>query len=147
MRSAPGSRTELAALLPGLEDPGGRHPERHDASAQLRLFEALLELLDVVSEDQPLLLILEDIHWADRSTRTFAAFLARSLRVERVAVVLTYRTDELHRRHPLRPLLGSSSDSTTCGASSSPHSTGTSSPRCSPTSSGPRRTKPSSIGC
>jgi ATP/maltotriose-dependent transcriptional regulator MalT len=103
---SPGSRAELAALLPGLEDPGGRHPERHDASAQLRLFEALLELLDVVSEEEPLLLILEDVHWADRSTRTFAAFLARSLRLERVAVVLTYRTDELHRRHPLRPLLG-----------------------------------------
>src|SRR5436305_1891232 len=100
-----GSRAELAALLPGLEDRGDRHSERHDATAQLRLFEALLELLDVISEEQPLLLILEDIHWSDRSTRTFAAFLARSLRLERVAVVLTYRTDELHRRHPLRPLL------------------------------------------
>ena len=101
----PSSRAELAALLPGLEYADGQKPERHDASAQLRLFEALLELLDVISEAQPLLLILEDMHWADRSTRTFAAFLARSLRRERVMVVLTYRTDELHRRHPLLPLL------------------------------------------
>src|SRR5947209_8889282 len=45
------------------------------------------------------------MHWADRSTRSFVAFLARSLRQERVLLVLTYRTDELHRRHPLRPLL------------------------------------------
>lgn len=102
---APGSRAELAALLPGLETDDDRSPERDDPSAQLRLFEALLELLDVLGQEQPVLLILEDIHWADRSTRTFAAFLARSLRSERVLVVLTYRTDELHRRHPLRPLL------------------------------------------
>jgi DNA-binding CsgD family transcriptional regulator/tetratricopeptide (TPR) repeat protein len=99
-----GSRAQLAGLLPGLED-GGPVPERDDPSAQLRLFEALLELLDLLSESCPLVLILEDIHWADRSTRTFIAFLVRSLRQERVMLLLTYRTDELHRRHALRPLL------------------------------------------
>ena len=71
----------------------------------MRLFEGLLELLDLLSEEQPVVLVLEDMHWADRSTRTFVAFLARSLRRERVVLVLTYRTDELHRRHPLRALL------------------------------------------
>jgi DNA-binding CsgD family transcriptional regulator/tetratricopeptide (TPR) repeat protein len=101
---SPGSRKQLAALLPGLDD-GHSPSDAHDASAQLRLFEALLELLDLLSDTQPLTLILEDMHWADRSTRTFVAFLARSLRQERVMLVLTYRTDELHRRHPLRPLL------------------------------------------
>ena len=102
----PSSRAELAALLPGLEQTDGRSGSRDDPSAQLRLFEALLELLDVIGERQPLVLILEDVHWADRSTRTFVAFLARSLRDERLLVVLSYRTDEVHRRHPLRPLLG-----------------------------------------
>ena len=53
----------------------------------------------------PLALVLEDIHWADRSTRAFLVFLARSLWTERVLVIATYRSDELHRRHPLRPLL------------------------------------------
>ena len=99
-----GSRAQLAALLPGLDDQepaaGALEP-----SAQVRLFEALLELLDVLSERQQVALVLEDLHWADRSTRTFVAFLARSLRQERLVVVLTYRADELHRRHPLRPLL------------------------------------------
>ncbi len=99
-----GSRAQLAGLLPGLED-GGPVPERDDPSAQLRLFEALLELLDLLSESCPLVLILEDMHWADRSTRTFVAFLARSLRQERVMLLLTFRSDELHRRHALRPLL------------------------------------------
>ena len=99
-----GSRIQLGALLPGLEQPDNR-TDGHGPSAQVRLFEALVELLDVLSERQPVALILEDVHWADRSTRTFVSFLARSLRQERVAVVLTYRRDELHRRHPLRPLL------------------------------------------
>ncbi|HEX4011774.1 MAG TPA: AAA family ATPase [Solirubrobacteraceae bacterium] len=102
-----GSRSQLATILPGLEDDGPRRPreERAGTTDQVRLFEAALELLDRLSEPAPVVLILEDMHWADRSTRTFAAFLARSMRQERVCFVLTYRTDELHRRHPLRPLL------------------------------------------
>ena len=99
-----GSRSQLAALVPGLDD-GVEVSERHDPAAQLRLFEAVLELVDLLGETQPAVLILEDMHWADRSTRTFVAFLARSLREERVMMLLTYRSDELHRRHALRPLL------------------------------------------
>jgi DNA-binding CsgD family transcriptional regulator/tetratricopeptide (TPR) repeat protein len=101
-----GGRAQLATLLPGLgtERAGNEEPAVGD-SGQVRLFEALLELLDALSTQQPVVLILEDMHWADRSTRTFAAFLARTLRSERVMLLLTYRTDELHRRHALRPLL------------------------------------------
>ena len=99
-----GSRAQLAALLPGLDELDTR-TGGDDPSAQVRLFEALVELLDVLSDRQPVALILEDLHWADRSTRTFVSFLARSLRQEPVLVVLTYRSDEIHRRHPLRPLL------------------------------------------
>jgi DNA-binding CsgD family transcriptional regulator len=69
------------------------------------VFEALLSLLDALSQERPLALSIEDIHWADSSTRAFLAFLARSLCGERVMVIASYRTDELHRRHPLRPLL------------------------------------------
>ena len=101
---APASRRQLAALLPALDD-GGPRGDPDDAAGQLRLFEALLELLHLLSESAPVALILEDMHWADRSTRTFVAFLARSLRQERLALLLTYRSDELHRRHALRPLL------------------------------------------
>ena len=99
-----GTRAQLAALVPGLdEEPPAT--DRGDASAQVRLFEGLLELIDVLSQDRLLVLVLEDLHWADRSTRTFVDFLARSLRTERVMLLLSYRTDELHRRHPLRPFL------------------------------------------
>ncbi|HZE05959.1 MAG TPA: AAA family ATPase, partial [Solirubrobacteraceae bacterium] len=100
-----GSCWALATILPGFEVEPRPRDVRASANDQVRLFEALLELLDRLSEASPLVLVLEDMHWADRSTRTFAAFLARTLRSERVCLILTYRTDELHRRHPLRPLL------------------------------------------
>ena len=98
------TRTQLATLLPGL-DAAPPPPDSRDGSGQLRLFEALLELLNALSERQSVALVLEDMHWADSSTRMFVSFLARSLRSERVLLVLTFRTDELHRRHPLRALL------------------------------------------
>ena len=52
-----------------------------------------------------MLLVLEDLHWADRSTRDLVTFLSRVLHRERLALVATYRTDDMHRRHPLRPVV------------------------------------------
>jgi DNA-binding CsgD family transcriptional regulator/tetratricopeptide (TPR) repeat protein len=100
-----GSRAQLAAILPALDD-GRVREERSGPGGQLRLFESVLELLDLLSDRTLVVLVLEDMHWADQSTRTLVTFLARSLRQERLALILTYRRDELHRRHPLRPLLG-----------------------------------------
>ncbi len=97
------ARAALGALLPSLGD--GTSEDRDDEFAQLRLFEALLELLERLGEQRPVVLVIEDLHWADRSTRTFTAFLCRSLRRERVLFLFSYRDDELHRRHPLLPLL------------------------------------------
>jgi DNA-binding CsgD family transcriptional regulator/tetratricopeptide (TPR) repeat protein len=96
---------ELATLLPELGDGGRAGGQSADASGQGRLFEALLWLFDRVAQDAPTLVALEDLHWADQATRAFLAFLGRNLGPERVLVVATYRADELHRRHPLRPLL------------------------------------------
>ena len=52
----------------------------------------------------PLLLVLEDMHWADRSTQDFAASLSRTARGG-LLLVLTFRNDELHHRHPFRKTL------------------------------------------
>ena len=93
--------TELGRLLPEAGGAGGAH----DEFAQTRLFEALLTLLGRLGEQAPLVLVIEDLHWADRSTRDFLAFLLRATRRERLAIVGTYRSDELHRKHPLRPFL------------------------------------------
>ena len=69
------------------------------------MFEALLALIERLGREQPVVLVLEDLHWADPSTRDFLTFLVRSARTEPLCLVVTYRSDELHRRHPLRPLL------------------------------------------
>ena len=74
--------------------------------AQQQLFGAVLGMLAEIAADRPVLLILEDMHWADRSTRDLLTFLSRVLHRERVAVIATYRTDDLHRSHPLRPVVG-----------------------------------------
>jgi len=115
-RLVPGrTRVELARLLPEL-DPSGR-PGTGPAGSGLaaggfglgsdqgRLFELLLVLLERLGAERPAVLVVEDLHWADRSTRDLLAFLHRNLRHGRLLLVMTYRSDELHRRHPLRPFL------------------------------------------
>ena len=98
--AAPG----LARLLPELSpDVAARMPA--DGIQSTQLLELVLGLLGRLSAARPVLLVLEDLHWADQSTLELVAFLVRSLRAVRVLLVATYRSDELHRRHPLRPLL------------------------------------------
>ena len=82
---------ELARLLPGLGEPPGGRPGQ---AAQTRLFELLLGVLGRLGEWSPLALVVEDLHWADRSTRDLLAFLVRNLRRERVLAVVSYRSDE-----------------------------------------------------
>jgi DNA-binding CsgD family transcriptional regulator len=95
----------LARLLPELATDAGPAPPPGDGFERVQLFDGVLSLLARLSELAPLLLVIEDLHWADRSTRDLLAFLIRTLRGGRVALVASYRSDELHRRHPLRPLL------------------------------------------
>jgi len=83
---------ELARLLPALGAPEAGPAGQ--AAAQARLFELLLGLLARLGEQAPLVLVVEDLHWADRSTRDLLAFLVRNLRRERLLLVVTYRNDE-----------------------------------------------------
>ena len=74
--------------------------------ARAHLFEGFLTLLERLAEQGPLALIIEDAHWADRSSRDLLAFLIGYQRaVRNLLIVVTFRSDELHRTHPLRPLL------------------------------------------
>ena len=103
-------RPELAHLLPDLGPPPARAKRPPDASlsattARARLFEIMFGVLHRLAEERPLVLVLEDLHWADASTRDLLRFLVRNTRTEPILIVATYRSDELHRRHPLRPLL------------------------------------------
>jgi DNA-binding NarL/FixJ family response regulator/tetratricopeptide (TPR) repeat protein len=69
------------------------------------MFGAMLSLLSELAAESPVLLVIEDLHWADATTRHLVTFLARMLHRERVAIIGTYRTDDLHRRHPLRAVI------------------------------------------
>ncbi|MFI9769912.1 AAA family ATPase [Streptomyces sp. NPDC052415] len=100
--AAAGQEEELARLLPELGETGS---QRHDENGMARLFELTARLLERVSADRTVVLVLEDLHWADASTRHLLAYLLRTLRTGRLVVLATYRSDDIHRRHPLRPLL------------------------------------------
>src|SRR4051812_3431512 len=78
-----GARSELSPVMPALGG-GAPVPAGRDPGAQGRLFEATLMLLRELGDDAPVLLVLEDIHWADSSTRALLAYLARSLDTERL---------------------------------------------------------------
>ena len=101
---------ELVAMAPQLarfmqvpdeqaEEPRPGNPST--SADQARLFELSLTLLDRLSADRPLVVILEDLHWSDRATRDMLEFLAHNLRRGRVMLVGTFRSDDLEPGHPL----------------------------------------------
>ena len=69
-------------------------PAEPDRAAQARLFELILGVLERLAKAKPVVVEVEDVHWADRSTRELLAFLVRSLRDDPVLLVLALRTDE-----------------------------------------------------
>jgi hypothetical protein len=104
LQEALATRPVLARLLPDREIT--RQPGDLPGLAQQQLFGAVLGMLSELSLASPVLLVLEDLHWADRSTRDLVTFLSRMLRGERIALVLSYRSDDIHRGHPLRSVVG-----------------------------------------
>jgi len=108
LTAAVAARPVLTQLLPDRPiTPAVTSPPSDDAPGlgRQRLFGAVLGMLSELAAASPVLLILEDLHWADDSARDLVTFLSRVLRRERVAMVVSYRTDDLHRQHPLRPML------------------------------------------
>ena len=95
------SARDLARLLPSLGSDG--EMPRQERWAQSRLYESLLELFRRLAAREPLLIQLEDLHWADAGTLAATAFLFRAIRDEPIVIVCTIRSDEVTRRHPLRP--------------------------------------------
>ncbi|MBB5435628.1 helix-turn-helix transcriptional regulator [Nocardiopsis composta] len=100
LTAAAGGGGELPRLLPEL---GAVPDDRRDARGLL--FQQILLMLTAAAGTEGLTVVLEDLHWADSATRDLLVFLVRSLDTAPVQIVATYRSDELHRDHPLRPLL------------------------------------------
>ena len=89
----------LARLLPGRAGPGEQPLDRGD------LFDSVLAALTDLAARQLVVLIIEDVHWADQATRDLLGSLFTRLLDARIAVIVSYRSDDLHRRHPLRRTL------------------------------------------
>jgi len=104
VRDALSSRPALGRLLPEGGDGPIADSDRSGLARQ-QMFGGVLGLLAELAAAAPVLLVLEDLHWADTSTRDLVTFLSRMLHRERVALIGSYRTDDLHRRHPLRPVV------------------------------------------
>ncbi len=94
---------ELREKLPNLEAPPGLEPEQ----ARFRLFSSITNFLKNTAQSQPLLLVLDDLHWADRASLLLLEFLAREIQSSPLMVLGTYRDVEVSRRHPLSETLGS----------------------------------------
>jgi predicted ATPase len=91
----------LAALLPEL---GSRVAD--PATARLnRVHDAVASVLETVSRQTPLVVVIEDLHWADEGTLDLLRFLLRVLSTGRILVLLSFRTEDVSRGHPLRTLL------------------------------------------
>ena len=108
-------RVFTAAELPPVLDHWRRGesepaaPELSPDMARGRVYAAYLDLLRARSDEAPLALVVEDVHWADRATQDLLSYLIRGLGMPqfqaRVLVLLTYRSDELTRTSPVRAWL------------------------------------------
>src|SRR5215472_288200 len=108
---------ELAELVPEIRErlpelPHSRGIEGEQA--QFRLFDAVAGYLGRASARRPLLVVLDDLHWADASSLRLVQFLAPELASARLLLLGTYRDVELRRAHPLAQLLGALAREPSC---------------------------------
>lgn len=98
-------RAELAMLIPTLSHTPAL-PRDSSRGAQGRQYEYLLELLGRIADSQPVVLVVEDIHWADPSTRHCLLFIARNARRERLLVLATHRLHDAADLHAAELYIG-----------------------------------------
>ncbi|BCY10833.1 AAA family ATPase [Actinoplanes sp. L3-i22] len=101
---ARGDQAALSALIPALSDAG--RPSEGGQLARAHLFSLFLELLGRLAAKRPLVLLLEDLHWADASSLDLLLFLSRNLRRVPVLLAGTFRTDELNEDSRHRVVFG-----------------------------------------
>ncbi|WP_336584509.1 BTAD domain-containing putative transcriptional regulator [Mycolicibacterium tusciae] len=98
----------LLALVPGLTEvlPDLTAPSRADADTErYALFDAVVALLGIASASAPVVLVLDDLHWAAKPTLLLLRHLLRFGEHARVQIVGTYRSTDLDRSHPLAAML------------------------------------------
>jgi tetratricopeptide (TPR) repeat protein len=104
------SASVVAEIITDVKDrlPEVQPPAQMDDpdSARFRLFDSIASFLKSASQAQPLVIVLDDLHWSDGPSLAFLEFMARELGQSRVLLICTYRDMELNRRHPLTVTLG-----------------------------------------
>jgi len=93
---------EVGEKLLGLKPPPQMEPEQ----ARFRLFDSVATFLNNSSASAPLVIVLEDLHWSDRSSLMLWEFISKEISSARVMLLGTYRDVEVDRRHPLSQTLG-----------------------------------------
>lgn len=96
---------ELGLLVPEAAVLASPDASLESGDGPLRLFEAVQNVITRLAEIRPVCLVIEDLHWADRSTRHLVMFLVHNLAGSKARLIGTYRSDEMSRTHPFRPLL------------------------------------------
>ena len=94
--------SDVRERLPNLQPALQLEPEQ----ARFRLFDSIASFLKTASHRQPLVLVLDDLHWADQPSLLLLQFVARELSGARLLLIGTYRDMELSRQHPLAEALG-----------------------------------------
>ncbi len=101
---------DIAEVVSDVKDrlPDLSPPPQLDSpeQARFRLFDSITAFLKSASQKQPLVLVLDDLHWADQPSLLLLQFIARELGNSRLLLVGTYRDVELNRQHPLAESLG-----------------------------------------
>jgi class 3 adenylate cyclase len=98
-------RSRVSALLELFRRRGDLVAERPEEEDRYRAHTAIARVLSELSERWPIAVVIEDVHWADEATLELIPYLARKVAGQRMLYLLSYRSDELHRRHPLRHVL------------------------------------------
>jgi hypothetical protein len=99
------ARPEFARVLPDLDPDGARNGTPLADGGTARLLELVLGVIETARRGPPADVRHRGPALGDRSTLDLVALLVRALRAGSVLVIVTFRTDELHRSHPLRPLV------------------------------------------
>ncbi len=94
--------SDVRERLPDLQPA----PELEPEQARFRFFDSIAAFLKTASQRQPLVLVLDDLHWADQPSLALLQFVARELGGARLLIIGTYRDMELSRQHPLAEALG-----------------------------------------
>jgi DNA-binding SARP family transcriptional activator/Tfp pilus assembly protein PilF len=106
---SPTSLERLSTLLPELRDilpqTGRTYQQLPPEQERLHLWEATSGLISTLSKTAPLLLVLDDLHWTDGSSRELLAYITRHIQAERILLLGTCRDVELSPNHGLRTLI------------------------------------------